>query len=124
MGLYFSFYLFKLGLAPPIQDLYGKVNFTGMVLCGETWAGSCRGGFATDALGSCGRRDVGSESLGCILPKLPQGYSSQLWGFSASTLGLAGEWGLCWLSLLQYWAAGLVLSSVASALLQRRRSTT
>uniref|UniRef100_A0A8C0UNF9 IQ motif containing GTPase activating protein 3 n=1 Tax=Cyanistes caeruleus TaxID=156563 RepID=A0A8C0UNF9_CYACU len=23
-----SFYLFKLGLAPPIQDLYGKVNFT------------------------------------------------------------------------------------------------
>lgn len=26
---FFSLYLFKLGLAPQIQDLYGKVDFTG-----------------------------------------------------------------------------------------------
>ena len=26
----FSLYLFKLGLAPQIQDLYGKINFTGL----------------------------------------------------------------------------------------------
>uniref|UniRef100_A0A8C5U161 IQ motif containing GTPase activating protein 3 n=1 Tax=Malurus cyaneus samueli TaxID=2593467 RepID=A0A8C5U161_9PASS len=30
-----SLYLFKLGLAPPIQDLYGKVDFTGTALSGE-----------------------------------------------------------------------------------------
>ena len=27
--LFYSLYLFKLGLAPQIQDLYGKVDFTG-----------------------------------------------------------------------------------------------
>ena len=26
---YFSLYLFKLGMAPQIEDLYGKVKFTG-----------------------------------------------------------------------------------------------
>jgi hypothetical protein len=30
-----SLYLFKLGLAPQIQDLYGKVDFTGKEL--QTW---------------------------------------------------------------------------------------
>ena len=28
-----SLYLFKLGLAPQIQDLYGKVDFTGKCVC-------------------------------------------------------------------------------------------
>lgn len=44
-------------------------------------------------------------------------------GVFCTPLGWAGEWGLCWLPLLQYWATGLVLSSAASALLQRKRST-
>lgn len=64
MSLYFSLYLFKLGLAPLIQDLYGKVDFTGMAPCRETWAGELPVGFATNALGSHGRRDVGSASFG------------------------------------------------------------
>lgn len=38
----FSLYLFKLGLAPQIQDLYGKVDFTGTVPHGDTWAGGWR----------------------------------------------------------------------------------
>lgn len=101
MGLYFSFYLFKLGLAPPIQDLYGKVNFTGMVLCGETWDAGCQGGFATNVLGSCGRRDVGSESW-MHFAKAASGILIPAVGVFCSPLGLAGEWGLCWLSLLQY----------------------
>ena len=29
--VYFSLYLFKLGMAPQIEDLYGKVNFTGII---------------------------------------------------------------------------------------------
>lgn len=82
MGLYFSFYLFKLGLAPPIQDLYGKVNFTGMALCRETWAGSCRGAFATNALGSCGRRGKSWMRFA----KAASGMLTPLRGFSAPLL--------------------------------------
>lgn len=36
----FSLYLFKLGLAPQIQDLYGKVDFTGTAPRGGTGAGA------------------------------------------------------------------------------------
>ncbi|NXY35897.1 IQGA3 protein, partial [Pomatorhinus ruficollis] len=61
-----SFYLFKLGLAPPIQDLYGKVNFTGMAPCRETWAGSCQGAFATNALRSCGRKVLDAFCQSCL----------------------------------------------------------
>lgn len=116
MGLYFSFYLFKLGLAPPIQDLYGKVNFTGMALCRENWAESCQGGFATNALGSRDRR--GKPWMHFAKAALKDAHPSV--GVFCTPLGLAGEWELCWLPLLQW----LVLSSAASALLQRKRSTT
>lgn len=46
-----SLYLFKLGLAPQIQDLYGKVDFTGkgshkrqekyLIVVGIAWRISC-----------------------------------------------------------------------------------
>lgn len=51
-ALSFSLYLFKLGLAPQIQDLYGKLDFTGMALCGRTWAGGWQGRFANNTVRS------------------------------------------------------------------------
>lgn len=119
MGLYFSFYLFKLGLAPPIQDLYGKVNFTGMALCRENWAELSRG--------ACHQCSGVPWQEGTVLDAFCQSCLRSAHpsvGVSCTPLGLAGEWGLCWLPLLHYWATVLVLSSAASALLQRKRSTT
>lgn len=60
----FSLFLFKLGLAPQIQDLYGKVDFTGRAPCGGARAGGWRPGFATNARRSLGGKDVGNEDLG------------------------------------------------------------
>lgn len=86
MGLYFSFYLFKLGLAPPIQDLYGKVNFTGM--CRETKGGLPPVLWGPMAGGMCGVKvlDVFTK-IASVLAKPP------VWGFSAPLLVWQGSGG-------------------------------
>ena len=40
--VYFSLYLYKLGIAPQIQDLLGKVNFTGNSCGGRLVSIACR----------------------------------------------------------------------------------
>lgn len=99
MSLYFSLYLFKLGLAPLIQDLYGKVDFTGMAPCRETWAGGCQGGlppmlWGPMAGGMWGVQVLDEFCQSCLRDAHP---SVEVF---CTPLGLAGEWGLCWLPLL------------------------
>lgn len=82
-----SLYLFKLGLAPQIQDLYGKVNFTGELhealrsLCGM-------GGGNKEVLGASPKLSQSSLVLlgVCCAPRAHQGGSAAVWGRAVTPL--------------------------------------
>lgn len=79
----FSLYLFKLGLAPQIQDLYGKVDFTGTAPPGGTWAGGWRWGFANNALGSLRWEGCGERRPWASFSKATSVMLTPAWVFSA-----------------------------------------